>query len=55
MSEAEMELIQNDIPISKADILKRDAIDYNQYLSSIARKKRIEEFIRLAKKRQIIN
>lgn len=54
MSEAEMELIQDDNPISKANILKRGAINYKEYLSAISRKNRIIEFIRLAKKRQVI-
>ena len=55
MSEAEMEPIQKDNPISKTNILKRGAIEYKDYLSAISRKKRIEEFIRLAKKRQVTN
>ena len=55
MSEEEMRLIDKGNPISKATILKRRAIEYGVYLSAVARKKRIEEFIRLAKKRQVTN
>lgn len=52
MNEKEMKLIKKDIPVSRINILKRNAINYGEYLSAIAKKKRIEEFIRLAKKRQ---
>jgi|TARA_Y100000310_G_scaffold125845_1_gene124584 hypothetical protein len=55
MLEKECDLLEEDIPAAKAKILKTRAIDYKQYLELKAKINRVDEFIKLAKKRSTIN
>lgn len=52
----EAELIEEDLtlPASKAKILKTKAINYKEYLTLKAKINRVDEFIKLAKRRAII-
>jgi len=51
MLEEEARLIEEDYPASKAKILKTKVIDYKEYLKLKAKVARVEEFVRLAKRR----
>jgi len=53
--EIEARLIKEDMPAAKAKILARSEVDYSSYLSLKSRLHRIDEFIKLAKRRAAIN
>lgn len=55
MNEIQAVFIEADMPASKAKIMARSKVDYKEYLIKKALKKRIEEWIMLAKKRSVIN
>lgn len=52
MADKEANLVEKDIPVSKANILKRKAINYLEYKKKQALRERITEHIRIAKQRQ---
>ena len=52
MAEAERKAIEAGEPGIKAKMLKIGAVDYEQYLKLKAKRKRIDEHIRIAKKRE---
>lgn len=54
MNSIEAEYIKQDMPASKAKVLAKSQIEYKVYLEKKALKKRIEEWIMLAKKRSVI-
>lgn len=54
MAEKELELIKSGESAAKARVLKKEAISYERYLNQVSLRKRIEEHIRLAKKRSMI-
>jgi len=51
----EANYIKEDKPASQAKTLARAEVDYEEYLKAKAKAKRIEEFLRLAKKRSMLN
>ena len=55
MANAEAELVEKGETSSKAKILRTRAVDYKKYLELKGELKRIDEFIKLAKRRAIIN
>lgn len=55
MTQEECCLIIDRKPAAQAKVLKTLAVDYKHYLELKAKIKRIDEFIRLAKKRSMIN
>lgn len=55
MANKEAELVEQGETSSKAKILKTRAIDYKKYLELKGELKRIDEFIKLSKRRAIIN
>ena len=55
INDIQAEYIKQDMPAAKAKILARSQVDYKDYLEKKAQKKRIEEWIMLAKKRAVIN
>jgi len=54
MNEIEAEYLKQDVSAAKAKVLAKAEINYKDYLEKKAFKKRIEEWIRLAKKRASI-
>ena len=54
MVHIEAEYIKQDIPATKAKILAKDSIDYKNYLLLKAKRNKVTEYIRLAKKRAVI-
>ena len=54
MAEKEAEFVQEGEPANKAKILARNYINYTAYLKLKARIKRIDEYIKLAKRRAMI-
>ena len=54
MNTIEAEYIKTDMPASKAKVLARSEINYKDYLIQKALFNRINEFIKLAKKRAVI-
>lgn len=46
------EYIRKDFPAAQAKILARSDFDYGYYLKKVAMRKRITEFVRIAKRRQ---
>lgn len=55
MANREAELVEKGETSSKAKILKTRAVDYKKYLELKGELKRIDEFIKLAKRRAMIN
>ena len=55
MANREEELVEQGEASAKAKILKTRAVDYKKYLELKGELKRIDEFIKLSKKRAIIN
>ena len=53
MAEKESELVEEN-PASKSKILARKSIDYTEYLKLKAKLKRIDEYIKIAKKRSML-
>ena len=51
---SESEYIKEDIPANKAKVLSKQSIDYIEYLKLKAKLKRIDEYIKIAKKRSTI-
>lgn len=55
MNKIEAEYIKTDMPASKAKVLARSQIDYEEYLKLRATLNRVKEFLSLARKRSQIN
>jgi hypothetical protein len=55
MSDEEIKLIEQEMPVTKANKLRRKVIDYQDYLKKVSMRKRIDELVKLAKKRASIS
>lgn len=55
MADREATLVAEGQPATKAKVLARQSVDYKQLLTLRAYANRIDEFIRLAKRRAVVN